>query len=84
MCKRFNIGIVLFIIVSLTLSGCIRKLNLYQGDKDGDDGDDGEVARRQDVICKTDFMYPFGTEHAENFVKLIPQTLRPKQMRSTS
>ena len=33
MCKNLNIGIVLFLIIGLVMSGCIRKLNLYQGDK---------------------------------------------------
>lgn len=77
MCKRFNIGIVLFIIVSLTLSGCIRKLNLYQGDKDGDDG---EVARRQDVICKTEFMYPFGNETTDKEIAITIRMKNDKQV----
>ena len=37
MCKNLNIGIVLFLIIGLVMSGCIRKLNLYQGDKDEDE-----------------------------------------------
>lgn len=54
--RKLNIGIILFLIISLTMSGCIRKLNLHQGDRDEDNG------QRLDVICKTDFMYPFGSE----------------------
>lgn len=50
MCKNLNIGIVLFLIIGLVMSGCIRKLNLYQGDKDGDENKDN--GKRQDVISK--------------------------------
>jgi len=54
MCKNLNIGIVLFLIIGLVMSGCIRKLNLYQGDKDGDENKDN--GKRQDVICETEFI----------------------------
>lgn len=63
MCKNLNIGIVLFLIIGLVMSGCIRKLNLYQGDKDEDENKDN--GKRQDVICETEFIYPFGNETAE-------------------
>ena len=43
MCKNLNIGIVLFLIIGLVMSGCIRKLNLYQGDKDEDENKDNGV-----------------------------------------
>ena len=52
MCKNLNIGIVLFLIIGLVMSGCIRKLNLYQGDKDEDENKDN--GKRRDVICETD------------------------------
>lgn len=51
MCKNLNIGIVLFLIIGLVMSGCIRKLNLYQGDKDEDENKDN--GKRRDVICET-------------------------------
>ena len=54
MCKNLNIGIVLFLIIGLVMSGCIRKLNLYQGDKDGDENKDN--GKRQDVICEINSM----------------------------
>ena len=57
MCKNLNIGIVLFLIIGLVMSGCIRKLNLYQGDKDEDENKDN--GKRRDVICETEFIYPF-------------------------
>lgn len=50
MCKNLNIGIVLFLIIGLVMSGCIRKLNLYQGDKDEDENKDN--GKRRDVICE--------------------------------
>ena len=47
MCKNLNIGIVLFLIIGLVMSGCIRKLNLYQGDKDEDENkDNGKLRHR--------------------------------------
>ena len=45
MCKNLNIGIVLFLIIGLVMSGCIRKLNLYQGDKDEDENKDNGKRR---------------------------------------
>ena len=63
MCKNLNIGIVLFLIIGLVMSGCIRKLNLYQGDKDEDENKDN--GKRRDVICETEFIYPFGNETAD-------------------
>ena len=68
MCKNLNIGIVLFLIIGLVMSGCIRKLNLYQGDKDGDENKDN--GKRQDVICETEFIYPFGNETADKEIEI--------------
>lgn len=68
MYKKLNIGVILFIIVSLAMSGCIRKLNLYQGDKDGD-GNEGNEQRR-DVICETEFIYPFGNETVNKKIEI--------------
>ena len=45
MCKNLNIGIVLFLIIGLVMSVCIRKLNLYQGDKDEDENKDNGKRR---------------------------------------
>lgn len=55
--KKINTTSALIIIIVLTMSSCIRKLNLYQ-----EDGGKGGQAIRRDVICKTEFMYPFGNE----------------------
>ena len=71
MCKNLNIGIVLFLIIGLVMSGCIRKLNLYQGDKDEDENKDN--GKRRDVICETEFIYPFGNETADK-EKEIPES----------
>ena len=68
MCKNLNIGIVLFLIIGLVMSGCIRKLNLYQGDKDEDENKDN--GKRRDVICETEFIYPFGNETAEKEIEI--------------
>lgn len=76
--KGFIINIVLFLIIGLIMSGCIRHVNLYEGDKDGEDKDEGgkeETDKRQDVICETDFIYPFGDETAH---KKIEITIRLK------
>ena len=50
MCKNLNIGIVLFLIIGLVMSGCIRKLNIYQGDKDEDENKD--TSRHNKPIIK--------------------------------
>ena len=68
MCKNLNIGIVLFLIIGLVMSGCIRKLNLYQGDKDEDENKDN--GKRRDVICETEFIYPFGNETADKEIEI--------------
>lgn len=63
---------ILLLVGCLLMSGCIKKLNLYQGDKDDDDGKgngNGSVERR-DVISETEFIYPFGEESYNNEVKL--------------
>ena len=68
MYKNLNISIVLFLILSLVMSGCIRKLNLYQGDKDGDEDQDN--GKRRDVICATEFIYPFDAETADKEIEI--------------
>ena len=60
--KKFNINIVLLLIISLAMSGCIRKLNLYKEDEDD--------IPRQDLINKTEFMYPFGDETINKKVEI--------------
>lgn len=63
---------ILLLVGCLLMSGCIKKINLYQGDKDDDDGKgngNGSVERR-DVISETEFIYPFGEESNSNEVKL--------------
>ena len=68
MYKNLNISIVLFLILSLVMSGCIRKLNLYQGDKNGDEDQDN--GKRRDVICATEFIYPFDAETADKEIEI--------------
>lgn len=63
---------ILLLVGCLLMSGCIKKINLYQGDKDDDDGKgngNGSIERR-DVISETEFIYPFGEESNSNEVKL--------------
>lgn len=63
---------ILLLVGCLLMSGCIKKINLYQGDKDDEDGKgngNGSVERR-DVISETEFIYPFGEESNSNEVKL--------------
>lgn len=50
------------------MSGCILQLNLYQGDKDEDENKDN--GKRQDVICETEFIYPFGNETADKEIEI--------------
>lgn len=77
---------ILLLVGCLLMSGCVKKINLYQGDKDDDDGKgngngSGSVERR-DVISETEFIYPFGDESYNNEVKLTihlkPSTERTK------
>ena len=60
--KKLNIYIVLLLIISLAMSGCIRKLNLYGGDEDN--------VPRRDLINKTEFIYPFGDETINKKVEI--------------
>lgn len=57
--------IVLFFLIN---TSCIKQLNLYEGDKDEDNGN-SEVKEKA-VVCETDFFYPFDKE-----VKSIETTL---------
>lgn len=50
------------------MSGCIRKINLYQDGKDGEGNDNND--QRRDVICETEFMYPFSSETVNKEVEI--------------
>lgn len=47
--KKNNINIILLLVLCLTMAGCIKKMNLYQGDK-------------KEVISDIEFLYPFNKE----------------------
>lgn len=57
--------IVLFFLIN---TSCIKQLNLYEGDKDEDNGNSD--VKEKAVVCETDFFYPFDKE-----VKSIETTL---------
>ena len=49
--------LVLFFLIN---SACIKKINLYQGDKDDDNN--GNKIKVEEVVSETDFFYPFEKE----------------------
>lgn len=57
---KASIYLILIILCFVNMS-CIKKINLYQGDKD----DNENTEKSQDIISETDFLYPFHQE-AEN------------------
>ena len=73
MSKKLNISTVLFLTVILAMSSCIRKLNLYQGQEDNNYGN------RQDIICKTDFIYDFGNETTNKEIEITIHVKPEKQ-----
>lgn len=73
--KRSFIKLVAYMaLLCLINSACIKKMNLYQGDKD-DDGE-GKVVEKE-VICKTDFFYPFDKETSNVETKITIHTRTP-------
>ena len=55
--NKSKVNIILLVcLFSLIASSCIKKINLYQEDENI------QAGKKQDVICQTDFIYPFGEE----------------------
>lgn len=61
--RSINIALVL-LLLCLSTTSCIKQINLYQGDRD----DGGKTMNKgKDVICDTEFFYPFIKEtHSKN------------------
>lgn len=78
MYRKVYISITLFLIANLIISSCIRKLNLYQENKDEDKG----YERRKDVICETDFIYPFGDETINKEIEITIHSKTDRQIKS--
>lgn len=77
--RILNIAWVLLLLCLVT-TGCIKKMNLYQGDKDDSDG--GKTTDKgRDVICDTEFLYPFIKETRS---KKIDITIHLKKDRQVS
>lgn len=78
--------VVCLVLLCLINTSCIKQLNLYQGDKDDDNGN--SKVKEKTVVCETDFFYPFDKEvtYAETTITIhthtpLPQniyTLRPE------
>lgn len=67
--------IIYIVLFSLLCTSCIKKLNLYQGDKD-DDGGSSKV-KEQTVVCNPDFFYPFDKEVKNIETKITIHTHEP-------
>ena len=55
----------MLLAICLINVSCIKKINLYQGDKDDekeDNSGNNNSPQRKDIIVDTDFFYPFGDE----------------------
>lgn len=61
-----NIYYILSLALCLTMSGCIKKMNLYSGDKD----DDNNSNNTKEIICETDFFYPFKNETSNKNIEI--------------
>ena len=63
----------MLLAICLINVSCIKKINLYQGDKDDekeDNSGNNNSPQRQDIIVDTDFFYPFGDE-SQNYTAEI-------------
>lgn len=62
--EQIKICLILLLLCFMNAS-CIKRLNLYQGDKDGE-----EYEKERDVISKPDFIYPFGDETTNKDIEI--------------
>ena len=72
---KTKVVLMLFMLCLISTS-CIKKQNLYQGDKDEEEanGNNGQNSGRQDIVADTDFFYPFGSEEGEYAVEITLKT----------
>ena len=65
--------VIMLLAICLINVSCIKKINLYQGDKDDekeDNSGNNNSPQRKDIIVDTDFFYPFGDE-SQNYTAEI-------------
>ena len=67
--------VVYLALFCLINTSCIKKLNLYQGDKDDDNGN--SKVKEKTVVCETDFFYPFDKEVKSVEAKITIRTRTP-------
>lgn len=75
-------GYPALIMLCLMHTSCIKKINLYQNDKN-DDHEENKV-EVQTVICETDFFYPFDKEvkDVETTITIHTRTKLPEDINS--
>ena len=72
--------VVCLVLLCLINTSCIKQLNLYQGDKDDDNGN--SKVKEKTVVCETDFFYPFDKEvtYAETTITIHTHTPLPQNI----
>lgn len=68
---KLQLGLSL-VLLCLIHTSCIKQLNLYQGDKDDENGEN--KIKEREVICEPDFFYPFSQEVKNITTKLTIHT----------
>lgn len=68
---------IMLLAICLISTSCIKKINLYQGDKDDSGSGNGNSSQKQEILIDTDFFYPFGKEEKEYTAEITLTTHSP-------